>query len=908
MEDTKDSNASELQESIVIEDQSSQPFTSTMAPNEEKLPDSEISQASLASSFVPIEATTPLEAIQLIDENKKFNENVLDYVTAGNHSTPSSEYRIVAVFGSQSTGKSTLLNHLFSTSFGVMDETSRQQTTKGIWLAVSPGVSTTGGLSSLKLVSFDNLDNLDNVEAPKLLVDDTIVVMDVEGTDGTERGEDQDFERKAALFALATSEVLIVNLWETQVGWYQGANMGLMKTVFEVNLSLFGRAKLDAASDHKVLLLFVIRDHTGVTSKESLSATLTRDLLRIWDSLNKPSELAGLAFADFFDLAFHTLSHKIYQKEQFLADVKLLGDRFVDRSCPDFLFKPNYCHDIPIEGWTMYAESCWDQIDNNKDLDLPTQQIMVARCKCEELAALCYENFESAYSSLENEALTFVKTERSEKEKSEKTSVISKLSYSDIGASLLEIKTAALSEYDALASKYNHEVYEQRRVLLSDKILAKLQSVVLIYADFLNSSTVDEYAALLNKRSKSTTLADAMKSIKLSLLDQYDQKLAALSLDESIFTEPFSDRLKTDVSKLEGEEKIAEVNSIVNKFLKKLTTGMNALVQSEVSKASDQTWDNIKGQFESQCGSLLKRFALEDGKFDFGIGVEHQLTETTLKTIEFKSWEVLRDAIKKYTGKDNLFTVLKDRFDEKFGYDVNGTPRVYQTTKELETAFTASKNAALDALPNLAIARLSDDNLFEPKVNLSSAFLRRKYESVVTALKMEDVEEEEESDSDDDNGVDGEDDANGASSKKRTFSNVVSSTDQEEVLRKFKRDTDAIFVASKGAIVQSRTQIPYYIYLIILVLGWNEFMAVIRNPFFFSLILLGAAAFYGLYTTNLLGPAMTVGQRVVEETLAMAKQKLREFVVDEHEFHGRNLNKMAGEEIELRDIKDSEEN
>ena len=51
----------------------------------------------------------------------------------------------------------------------------------------------------------------------------------------------QDFERKSALFSLASSEVLIVNLWEHQVGLYQGANMGLLKTVFEVNLGLFGK-------------------------------------------------------------------------------------------------------------------------------------------------------------------------------------------------------------------------------------------------------------------------------------------------------------------------------------------------------------------------------------------------------------------------------------------------------------------------------------------------------------------------------------------------------------------------------------------------------------------------------------------------------------------------------------------
>ena len=94
-------------------------------------------------------------------------------------------YHLVAVFGSQSTGKSTLLNHLFGTSFTVMDEKARRQTTKGIWMSRAEGEDGVGS---------------------------NIIVMDVEGTDGRERGEDQDFERKSALFALATSEVLVSSM------------------------------------------------------------------------------------------------------------------------------------------------------------------------------------------------------------------------------------------------------------------------------------------------------------------------------------------------------------------------------------------------------------------------------------------------------------------------------------------------------------------------------------------------------------------------------------------------------------------------------------------------------------------------------------------------------------------------
>ena len=98
-----------------------------------------------------------------------------------------------------------------------MSESDRRQTTKGIWMSRNKRQEA-GEANSMA---------------------ENILVMDVEGTDGRERGEDQDFERKSALFALATSEVLIINIWEHQVGLYQGANMGLLKVVFEVNLELF---------------------------------------------------------------------------------------------------------------------------------------------------------------------------------------------------------------------------------------------------------------------------------------------------------------------------------------------------------------------------------------------------------------------------------------------------------------------------------------------------------------------------------------------------------------------------------------------------------------------------------------------------------------------------------------------
>jgi septin family protein len=63
--------------------------------------------------------------LQLIDENQQFAQNVLDAL--GELRNQGFNYHVVAVFGSQSTGKSTLLNRLFNTSFDVMNEQTRKQ-------------------------------------------------------------------------------------------------------------------------------------------------------------------------------------------------------------------------------------------------------------------------------------------------------------------------------------------------------------------------------------------------------------------------------------------------------------------------------------------------------------------------------------------------------------------------------------------------------------------------------------------------------------------------------------------------------------------------------------------------------------------------------------------------------------
>ena len=50
------------------------------------------------------------------------------------------------------------------------------------------------------------------------------------------------------------ADVLLINMWTTDIGRYGASNLGLLKVIFEVNLKLF-----DQSSSKK--LLFVLRDY-----------------------------------------------------------------------------------------------------------------------------------------------------------------------------------------------------------------------------------------------------------------------------------------------------------------------------------------------------------------------------------------------------------------------------------------------------------------------------------------------------------------------------------------------------------------------------------------------------------------------------------------------------------------------
>ena len=710
-------------------------------------------------------------------------------------------YHLISVFGSQSTGKSTLLNALFNTDFSVMSEADRRQTTKGIWLSKNKSVS--DGAAKMA---------------------DNILVMDVEGTDGRERGEDQDFERKSALFALATSEVLIVNIWEHQVGLYQGANMGLLKTVFEVNLQLFLK---DRKNTNRSLLFFVIRDFLGTTPLQNLRRTLMQDLTKIWSSLSKPPGLEKSSIDNYFDFAFSALPHKLYQPEQFSREVGKMATRFREghrdsRRDPlkdEFeggIFLPEYHRRIPADGFSVYAEGVWDQIVNNKDLDLPTQQELLAQFRCDEISREVMVAFDEAILPLENKQAEGVRMGRPE-------------ILGGLGAAMRTARMKTFQNFETEASRYHKGVYQRKRTELESKVDARLKALFHGQLTVAHKSGVNQFSDAVSgsvkagqKKGASYDFAEIVKEQKKVAMQTFEREAKAIMIEGASWSNYRQELAlyQKDLDEVAGRLRRDEMRRLATRVERWVRSQLGDSVGLEFNalgsgrggggapESGDKPtekgiWDRVWVLFTTVVKDAERRFTARARSFD----ASPEEVEVGLWRLRRKSWAVLRAKIDEEMMEGNLLLKLRENFEDKFRYDDAGVPRIWRPTDDIEGLYTKARESTLTLIPLLARFRHSETGTPPPLDRwIGNA------PPTVTAADEEDLTP-----------IGGVDEEEGKSLEEETT--TLTEAKRQDLTARFKKAADGIYVEAKRSAIGGMTQVPLYFYGLLLALGWNEIVA-----------------------------------------------------------------------------------
>ncbi|CEG72412.1 Putative Protein SEY1 [Rhizopus microsporus] len=717
--------------------------------------------------------------LQVIDEHQKFTEQLPEYMGKWGLADAGFKYDVVAVFGSQSTGKSTLLNKLFGTRFAEMNENQRQQTTKGIWLSRGRGMH--------------------------------VLVMDVEGTDGRERGEDQDFERKSALFSMATSEVIILNLWEHQVGLYQGANMGLLKTVFEVNLQLFQNQR----GKEKTLLFMVIRDFVGATPLENLARTLRTDLEKIWESLSKPEGLEDCKITDYFDFMFTGLPHKILLPDKFDEEVAKLRKRFNDPNHPDFVFRPEYHKRIPADGYHLYASSIWDKILTNKDLDLPTQQELLAQYRCDEIANAAFVVFQEGTALFKSPIL-------------EKGEIMD-----DLGERMKKLQQEALQSFDKSASRYNQGVYQKKRVEMVTKLNTQLGVYFVGQLKNLHKKAIHLFNDKLQQELKKPKyqFAEVVSSCLKEATAFFENGAKAMIIEGTDWSYAHEEEaLKEEFKELAAKARTKEFTKMSKALEKQIETELTDPVALELNRPGPDMWAKIISIYNATLADAEKVLAKQAESFDLSTE-EAQASAANLKR---QTWLVLRKKIDEELADNLLLLKLRNRFEEKFRYDEKGLPKVWKPEDNIDIHFKKARDETLSLIKLFSKIDTSSDDEF--KIESTEEF---DFEQSLI---------------------------------------ILGEGKQIDISNRFKRESDAFYLEAKRSVVATTAKIPTWAVIAMIFLGWNEFMTILKSPIYLVLFILCVSVGYVVYALNLWGPLERILTTVFNEATSMAKNRIAETV------------------------------
>ncbi|CAH9087364.1 unnamed protein product [Cuscuta europaea] len=682
-------------------------------------------------------------------------------------------YAVVSIMGPQSSGKSTLLNNLFHTNFREMDAfKGRSQTTKGIWMANCVGI------------------------------EPFTLAMDLEGTDGRERGEDDTaFEKQSALFALAVSDIVLINMWCHDIGREQAANKPLLKTVFQAMMRLF--------SPRKTTLIFVIRDKTK-TPFETLEPQLREDIQKIWDSVAKPEAHKETPLSEFFNVEVVALSSYEEKEEHFKAQVADLRERFFHSIAPGGLAGDRRGA-VPASDFSFSAHHIWKTIKENKDLDLPAHKVMVATVRCEEIANEKYASFTT------------------NKEWCQLNETVKSHTVPEFGKKISSVLQTCLEEYENEVAFFDEGVRLAKRKQLEEKLLQLTLPAYQSMLGLLRSETFEafkkDFDDALNGGNGFALAAQSCTEALMAMFDKgcADAVIAQANWDSS----KVRDKLRRDIDTHIDEVRAARLAKLTASYETKLNGALSRPVEALLDGARDDTWPMIRELLRRETEAAVSDFSAELSSFELDVETKGNM----LSKLRDHARGIVETKTKEEAGR--VLIRMKDRFTTLFSHDSDSMPRIWTGKEDIRAITKNARSSSLNLLSVMAAIRLDEES-----DNIGN--------TLTLAL------------------IDGK--SGSAANKSVTPSDPLASNSWDEVpqsktlitpvqckslWRQFTSETEYTVtqaIAAQEASKRSNNWLPPpWAIVAMVVLGFNEFMTLLRNPLYLGVIFVAYLLFKALW-------------------------------------------------------------
>lgn len=263
-----------------------------------------------------------------------------------------------------------------------------------------------------------------------------------------------------------------------------------------------------------------------------------------------------------------------YAKAKFDIDVADLRKAFCDQSNTNYLFKDfNYDQNLPVDGISRFGSEVWDVIKHNKDLNLPSQKILVSNIRCTEIKK---EIFDATIPLLEE-----IKKQ------------VKKGFYPELKDSYISVMKTAFTNFEDQAKDYVPEVFLEKKAELESDFFLEIRTVFSEQFKNIKKSLTEKFTIFFETLKRSSDMRMAGKSMNekmAELMEEAKGLLAVSIVDPSRFNEK---ELYTEIE----DELYGQRDHAIQILLSNYLSSIESRIKKQVEKVSYSLFNNLSENF-----------------------------------------------------------------------------------------------------------------------------------------------------------------------------------------------------------------------------------------------------------------------------------------------------------------------
>ena len=625
-----------------------------------------------------------------------------------------------------------------------------------------------------------------------------VFIIDCEGTDSKSRTEEDrgKFEHSSSLFALAMSDILIINMWTSDVGRYTASNYGVLKIVFEMNLKLFEQKTA------KKIIIFLRDFDPSRNRKDKIESLILEDIHKIWKEIKIPEKFAGKGPENFFSFEFITLPHLIYKKDDFNKEIEDLRKR-LDKNDQNYFFNNlSSIKNVPADGLKQYVNQIWKDILNDKDLNIPSQREMLANYRCTEIKNKILLSHDKEFKDLYKSSL--------------------EKNIENIKDTFIDIKNRICTEYEKQACNYEEKVYKNFYNQLTEQISQKLylcflnqtKRLIPLIQKFMREELQKKLLTIDDNNDDYMTIATNLKKKYLDqLLKQLETKRGfdSWKISEKEFSNLFDEIIE--------EQKKKALNKLKSSTIEKLRTICEQLFNISLENYSKEKnfWKDFNENYLSHfCSKMLPlRIYLREN-----FNCKNEEIIEILREIEQK---IFNDTKKNITrNMRDVSGKIIEQFKKKFCYEKSTDyqeQKNWERYEELEIDFDFKK------LREEYLPIFDQLKFFELMKDILSVI---KFEQLPDKISLETEECQKIVEQ---------------YSKNNNFEILLKQGDILTLRKKFEMGISDILEDVKRKKEGFKMNIPYWFYALLIFFGYDDAFKLLKSWYIIPILIIGGSYF-----------------------------------------------------------------